>query len=159
VRPRPSQPGELQRRQLVATRRFDRLEIAELWLLRRHRSPPLEIFDDMALDPIALAAKERDRFAALIRDFDIVDACPTRETALVRDSGENVALARRRQIFDRAALRDRVEIVTVARERECAVGEREYEAAMADRVTVHHVAAYRHRERSPARLDLHDRHA
>src|SRR5439155_19047575 len=81
------------------------------------------------------------------------------ETALVRDSGENVALARRRQIFDRAALRDRVEIVTVARERECAVGEREYEAAMADRVTVHHVAAYRHRERSPARLDLHDRHA
>src|SRR5207247_1301225 len=84
---RPTKSRELQRRQLIATRRFDRLEVAGLWLLRRHHASPSEIFDDMSLDPVALAAKERDRFAALIRHFDIVDSGAARQAALVRDCG------------------------------------------------------------------------
>jgi hypothetical protein len=40
------------------------------------------LFDQVALDPVALAAKERDGLAALVRDFDVVDAGAAGELAL-----------------------------------------------------------------------------
>ena len=135
VRERPLEPLELQRRQLVAARGLDRLELAGRRLLYRHGSLPASLrvsrswprrsprrLDHVALDPVALAAEQRDRLAALVRRPRRRRRRCARRAALVRARGQHVALARRRDELDRAARRDRVQIVAVARVGERAVG-------------------------------------
>ncbi len=160
VRQRPLQPLELQRRERVAARAFRpardlrrSARLASDW----HRSRPrLVSVDQMTLDPVALAAEQRDGLAALVGNLDVVDARAPGELALVRARGQHVARARRRGELDRAAGRHGVEIVAVARVRERAVGEREDEAAVADLVAVQHVGPHRHRELGEARADVRD---
>src|SRR6266700_1725546 len=140
---RPLQTLQLQRLELLAARRLDRLEITGRGLSDRHASSLRGLYD-MALDAIRFAAKERDALTALIDDLDVVDACAAADAALLRDGRQYIAFVRRRDEIDRAARRYRRQVVAVAGKRERAVGEREDEAAVADGVTVQHVLANRH---------------
>ncbi len=110
-------------------------------------------------DPRALAAKERDRLAVLVLHVDIVDAVAADERTLARRRGQHVAFARRREKLDRASGRHRIGVVAVAGERERAVGQREHEPAVADRMAVDHVVAHGHRQLGEAGRDLRDPHA
>ena len=51
----------------------------------------------MPFDAVTLAAKKRDRLAALVDDFDIVDARAPGELPLVRTRRQDFAEARRRR--------------------------------------------------------------
>ena len=77
VRERPLQPLELQRCELVAARALDRLELGRARRFDGHRASSGSADarrPDCALDPVALAAQQRDRLAALVGDLDVVDA-------------------------------------------------------------------------------------
>ena len=97
--------------------------------------------------------------AALVAHLDVVHAVAPDLRVLARGRGQHVALVRGRQELDRAAVGDRVRVVAVAGERERAVGQREHEAAMADRVAVDHVGAHGHGELGLRRAHAHDAHA
>ena len=111
VRERPAQALELQRRELVAARALDRLEVAGTASLdghrRRHRRQcrlrRSASSITWPLIAIALAAEQRDRLAALVGDLDVVDAGAAARAALVRARGQHVALARRREEVDRCS--------------------------------------------------------
>src|SRR5260370_40077833 len=104
------------------------------------------LFYDMALDAIRLAPEERDALAALVGHLDIVDPGAAADAALLGDGRQEIAFMRRCDEVDRAARSHRGQIVAVAGKRERAVGEREDEAAVADRVPVEHVLADGHRQ-------------
>src|SRR5947207_13016598 len=61
----------------------------------------LQAVDDMSLDSITFAAEKPDRFAALIHHLDIVDAGTLGEAPLLRITGQDIALACRRQTCGR----------------------------------------------------------
>ena len=113
----------------------------------------------MPVDAVALAAKQRDRPGVLIPDLDVVDTGAPAAAALDARGAQQVAGVRRRDVVDRAALRDRVPVVAVAGEGERAVGEEEDVAAVADRMTVEHVGSHGHRELGAAGRDALDAHA
>jgi hypothetical protein len=108
---------------------------------------------------VLLPRKERDRRAGLVGNFDVVDAAAADQRALARRRGQHVALARRREELDRASRGHGVGVVAVAGEGERAVGQREHESAVTDRVTVDHVAAHGHRQLGKAGCDSRDPHA
>src|SRR5689334_22848802 len=127
VTQRPAQAVELQRPKLIEATRFDRLEIARLRCLGGHASPPTRLLrgfvDDVTVDAIALAAKERDDLGVLVSHFDIVDTGTPGAAALYAGRMQHIASMCGCEKFDRASLRDSVAVVAVAGECERAVGE------------------------------------
>src|SRR5262249_3028434 len=70
---------------------------AGAWQQQRVGSSSGLLVDDVPLDPVALAAEQRDRLAALVRDLDVVNPRAPRDAALPGDGGQHVAFARRRE--------------------------------------------------------------
>src|SRR5439155_21639652 len=113
----------------------------------------------MTLDAIRLAPEERDSLAVLVRHLYIVDPGAAADAALAGESRQTISLTRRCDEVDGTARRDGRQIVAVAGKRECAVGKREDEAAVADRVTIEHVLTHGHRQLGVTGTDGSDRHS
>ena len=79
-------------------------------------------------------------------DGHVVDPRATAQGSLLRGGDQDLALVGRLQEGDVEACGDRPYAAGVAGQREGAVGQGEDEAAMADRVSIEHVAAHGHRE-------------
>jgi hypothetical protein len=108
---------------------------------------------------VAAPAEQRDEFATLVSDLDLVDARAPRAPALDGGGTQHVALARRGEELDGRTGRNGIVPVGITGKGEGAVGECEDEASVADPVPVHHVRADMHRDGSAARTAGVDRHA
>src|SRR5450432_3674794 len=78
----------------------------------------LTLRNDLALDPVRLATKQRHGLAALVPDLDVIDAGAAARRSLLADRGQHIVLVRRSHEIDAAPRRDRGHVGAVAGERE-----------------------------------------
>src|SRR4029450_4040055 len=92
-----------------------------------------------AAELVRAAAKECNTFAPLIAHGDVVDASALRARALFGDRRQLVAEVCGEKELDRRGGCNRHEVIGIAGERECAVGEREDQSTVAEGVAVNRV--------------------
>src|SRR5437667_6800175 len=114
---------------------------------------------DLTVDAVGAPAEQSDALAALVGNSDFINTVAPGAPQLRRNRRQLVARQRARQEVYRSGCGYRVVVVGIARKRERAVRQGEYQSAMAHGMTVHHVGAHPHHHARIARTHLDKSHA